>query len=190
MPKKYILLVTVFFGLTGKQPLSFQCDEVIMPKCAPLLGREAPRRLRTSHPGRLLRESDALCSQVGNRELTGHKNLRVLSTVSLVVLSPQRWVKGSVEDLHTSSPSDWQREAQTNLVQIREVGGAHGPLSNEMQIIDWCPAPSLHFPLQPWPSWGRWPGEEGGLPLRGNLQMGEPSPTVSEESEVEVRSKC
>lgn len=34
--------------------------------CALLSGREAPRRLRTSHPGCLLWESDALCPQVCN----------------------------------------------------------------------------------------------------------------------------
>lgn len=38
------------------------------------------------------------------------------------IVSLQRWIEGSMEDLHTSSSSDRQREAQTYSLQIREVG--------------------------------------------------------------------
>lgn len=38
-----------------------------------------------------------------------------------------------MEDLHTSSPSDRQREAQTNPVQIWKVGGGHEPPVDEKE---------------------------------------------------------
>lgn len=50
-------------------------------------------------------------------------------------LSSQRWIKGSVEDLHTASPSDRQREAQTHPVQIWEVGDGREPLADEKQSV-------------------------------------------------------
>lgn len=40
-----------------------------------------------------------------------------------------------MEDLHTSSPSDRQREAQANPVQIWEVGDAHEPLADEKESV-------------------------------------------------------
>lgn len=49
--------------------------------------------------------------------------LHVSSVISSTTcLSLQWWTKGSMEDLHTSSSSDRQREAQTYSLQIRKVG--------------------------------------------------------------------
>lgn len=45
-----------------------------------------------------------------------------LPSTTCWIVSLQRWIKGSMEDLHTSSSSDRQREAQTYSLQIWEVG--------------------------------------------------------------------
>lgn len=82
-----------------------------------------------------------------------------------------------MEDLHTSPPSDRQREAQTNPVQIWEVGDGHGTPAAGRLSLALTDAPPLLLP-QPWPNRGRRPREESRISLRRHLQMGEPSPTV------------
>lgn len=84
-----------------------------------------------------------------------------------------------MEDLHTTSPSDRQGEAQTYSVQTWEVGDVHEPLGgDDAHCRGGVDLHSTSSSSQPRPRRGRPAHKERRIPLRRDLQMGEPSQTV------------